>query len=138
MADILEMTSNDIKPQRDEILENLGIPSNQELSSNVEELVKNALELFNSTCKPRAVYAPVTSSEFTAIYHGEGLNDRKTPLGDMYEQAQEIVLFALTIGKEITEKIGGLFLDDDLALAGVLDATASAGAETAADRLEAH
>jgi hypothetical protein len=138
MADTLEMTSSDIRPARDEILENLGIPLNQELSSTVEELIKEALDLFNRTCRPRAIYTPVTVSEFSGIYHGEGLNDQKTPLGDMYEQAREIVLFALTIGKEVTEKISGLFLDDDLALAGVLDATASAGAETAADRVEAH
>lgn len=138
MADILEMKSSDIRPQRDEIMENLGIPSGEELSSTVEELLKEALELFDRTCKPRAIYAPVTVSEFSGIYHGEGLNDQKTPLGDTYEQARDIVLFALTIGKEITEKISGLFLDDDLALAGVLDATASAGAETAADRVEAH
>ncbi len=138
MADLLEMTSSGIRPQREEILENLGIPSGQELSSNVEELITEALELFSRTCRPRALYAPVTVSEFGAIYHGEGLNDQKTPLGDMYEKAREIVLFALTIGKEITEKIGELFLDDNLALAGVLDATASAGAETAADRVEAH
>ncbi|UCC10984.1 MAG: hypothetical protein JSW02_06365 [candidate division WOR-3 bacterium] len=138
MADILEMTSSDISPARDDILENLGIPSGQELSSTVEELITEALGLFDRTCSPRAIYAPVTVSEFSGIYHGEGLNDQKTPLGDMYEQAREIVLFALTIGKEITEKISGLFLDDNLALAGVLDATASAGAETAADRVEAH
>jgi hypothetical protein len=136
MPEIIEMKSEDAQPTRDEILENLGIPAGQELSENVEELIHEATNLFQSICRPRGIIAGIPVSDFAGIYSGEGLNAKKTPLGDMYGQACDIALFALTIGMDVTEMISELFLKDQLALAGVLDATASAGAETAADRVE--
>jgi hypothetical protein len=138
MEEIIEMKSSDIEPARDDTLENLGIPAGQELSDTVEELITAAVEYFHSTCRPRGIVARISIPEFKTMYHGEGLNEKKTPLGDMFEQARDIVLFALTLGKDISEKINGLFLEENLALAGVLDATASAGAECAADRIEAY
>lgn len=138
MADILAMTSSDIGPRREEVLENLGIPAEQELSDTVEALLCGAMEQFHETCAPRGMIGRVSIDQFRTIYHGEGLNAKRTPLADMYERAQDIVLFALTIGAGITERISEMFLEDNLALAGVLDATASAGVETAADRLERH
>lgn len=138
MTEIIEIQSSDIQPARDDILENLGIPAGQELSGTVEELLTEALKHFHATCSPRGIIAHISIPEFKSIYHGEGLNEGRTPLADMYEQAQDIALFALTLGKDISEKINGLFLEDNLALAGVLDATASAGAETAADRVETY
>jgi hypothetical protein len=89
------------------------------------------------TASPAGVWQEISGREFASVYNGEGKNAARTPLEAVFPRAAHLALFAVTLGPAVTEKIGALFAARDFALAALLDAACSEGAERAADELEA-
>jgi hypothetical protein len=136
MRKTLEIPVHEIKPDQDSVLETQGVPSGQELTEDVKTLLKKATDLFLEFSEPRAVISDICIPEFADIYHGEGKNEKHTPLDVIFRKADSLALFAVTIGERVTEKIDELFKTNDFALGSMLDSVASAGTDKAADWVE--
>jgi hypothetical protein len=100
------------------------------------KLVDGAFVAFKDLSEPKGLIETVSIDEFELIYPGEGLNEPKTPLAQIYPRATQLALFAVTLGPAVSSRIEELFRLNDYALGYVLDAVASAGAEKTADELE--
>ncbi|MFC1500013.1 vitamin B12 dependent-methionine synthase activation domain-containing protein [Candidatus Zixiibacteriota bacterium] len=128
-----DCTSRDIEPARPSVLHLLGIPSDADLRSEVTEMFDRAFDLFHRSAEPRGISESVTREEFAAIHAGDGRNDPDTPLVFIYPRADDLALFAVTLGDRVSEEIRRLFAENDFAFATIFDAVASEGAELLAD-----
>ncbi|MFC1595582.1 vitamin B12 dependent-methionine synthase activation domain-containing protein [Gemmatimonadota bacterium] len=128
-----ECTSQEIEPVRSSVLHLLGIPMDADLRPEVTEMFDRAFDLFHRSAEPRGISEVITREEFAAIHTGEGKNDPETPLETICPQADDLALFAVTLGSEVSESIIRLFDENDFAFATIFDAVASEGAERLAD-----
>lgn len=124
-------------PERAAVLRQQGVPVNQPLRANVEQLIEQAYALFQKISSPTGILLEVSTKEFATIYHGEGDNEEQAPVGLIFPQASSLSLFAVTVGEAVSRRIQSLFDDDDFALAVMLDTVASAAVEKVADWFEA-
>lgn len=136
MRAVVEITAADVAPAGTAVLRGQGLPERIEPDPRVLTLLGEALVLYAELVAPRGLFAEVTASEFADIYVGEGENAPETPLAGIYPRAERLALFAVTLGEAVSECICDLFASRDFALAAMLDAAASEGAELAAGVVE--
>jgi hypothetical protein len=136
MREIIEIPADEVMPDKDDVLEMQGIPSGRALSEDVKIILQRATNLFLELSKPRAVMSDLSILDFKAVYEGEGLNEKETPVGRILGKSDSLALFSVTAGERITEKIDELFKINDFALGSMLDSVASVGTDRAADRVE--
>jgi hypothetical protein len=118
------------------VLANQGVPAGAFVSKQVEQVFTEANETILLTAHPKGILATVRADDFSRVYNGKGLNELRTPVGDIYEEADHLALFAVTIGPQPGVEIARRFESHDFALACMLDAAASVAAENTADVLE--
>lgn len=136
MRESIKISVEEVKPDQPSILETQGIPPGKELTGQVKTLLKEAEDLFLDLSRPRAVISDISIPEFEKVYGGEGLNEKETPLDEIFRKADNLALFAVTVGENVTDKIDRLFGANDFALGSMLDSAASAGTDKAADSVE--
>ncbi len=128
--------SEDVTPDRGLILELQGVPVDHRLSKLSEELIGQAIREAVELARPRAVCRELDPDLFSSVLEGEGLNASPNPVHTAADRARRSLLFALTLGEEISRRIESLFGDGDPALGYTLDSAASVMAEQVADRLQ--
>ena len=133
MNEILKFSIDEVVPERDPVFENQGIPPGTDVQGEVETLWSNALGLFKEFARPVGKLSTVSKPEFTVVYRGAGWNEPHTPVGDIFPHAADLALFAVTLGERIGQEIKDRFKAKDFALGSMLDATASVGADRAAE-----
>jgi len=138
MREIIQISIEDVKPARDDVLKAQGVPFDNEPSEKVQTLLKRTMDLFIEFSQPVGMFSEISIPEFEIIYRGEGLNEKNTPLDEIYRKADGLFLFAVTIGQNVSEKIAGLFKTNEFALGSMLDSFASLGADKVADSVEIH
>jgi hypothetical protein len=136
MRRIFDFTIDEVPPDRTAVFGAMDLGGDKKPSERITKLVDGAFATFQGLGRPKGVFETITAAEFVSIYPGEGLNEPKTPLGEIYPKADRLALFAVTLGPEVSRRIEELFGDNDFALGYVLDSVASEAAECAADRLE--
>ena len=136
MTDTLNVIANDIAPERAAVLELQGLPAGREVSRAIAELHDTAFDLFVDTAEPTGIVEEVSMEEFGRVYEGEGRNDSSSPLLDMYERADRLGLFAVTLGPRICGEIVTRFKSNDPAIACMLDSMASVAADHLAERVQ--
>lgn len=136
MREIIEISKNDVIPNSGDVLKAQGIPRGKAPSENTKALVKRTKELFSQFCEPAGIISEISIPEFEIIYQGEALNEKETPLDEIFRKANRLSLFAVTLGQKVTEKIDELFKANDFALGSMLDSAASIGADKIADDVE--
>ncbi len=136
MREIIHIPIDEIKPERDKVLATQGIAANSKIPEEVEKLLRRAIDLLLKSSEPKGVISQISASEFAVVYEGEGLNEKSTPLDEIFGKADHLALFAVTVGPRVTEKIDELFRAKEFALGSMLDSAASAAADRTADRLE--
>jgi hypothetical protein len=136
MSAILEFSFREIAPQRQAVLERLGIPGGIEPPGHIGELYLAATELLAESAVPQGVLTEVAVEEFAVIFEGEGHNARRSPVGDIYPRADHLALFATTLGEATSRAIAHGFETRDFALASMLDAAASETADALAEQTE--
>lgn len=136
LREIIEISINDVKLDRDDVLKALGVPPDKELSENLEILFKRARGLFLEFSHPIGIISEISIPEFEVVYTGEGLNEEKTPLDEIFRKADSLALFALTMGDKVSQRIDDLFRSNEFILGSMLDAVASNGTDKAAYILE--
>ncbi len=85
---------------------------------------------------PPGAFASIPLEEFASVYAGEGRNEPQTPLAAIFPRADELALFAVTLGSDVSRRIAELFQATEFALASLLDSAASESTERAADFVE--
>ena len=118
------------------VLRSQGIPPDIEPNWRTVELAEEAEKIFRQLARPVGVWLPISVEEFTRMLAGEGLNAEATPVEDTVVRADDLALFAVTVGSDLPRVIGDLFARQDPALGSMLDSYASEGVELAADLLE--
>lgn len=100
------------------------------------KLFDEAKAVFSQYAKPVGLACEISGKELMAVLNGQGNNSPDTPFGEIFEDAYNPSLFAVTAGKKLTDEISRLFDKHDYPLASMLDAMASVGAENASEKLE--
>ncbi len=136
MREIIEISADELMPDQDDVLEMQGIPSGKAPTEDVKILLQRATDLFLELSKPKSVMSEISILEFKAVYEGEGLNEKETPVGQILQKADSLAVFVVTVGEKVTKKIDQLFKTNDFALGSMLDSVASAGTDRAADQIE--
>lgn len=138
MREIIKISVADTEPDRDEVLGLQGIPNDKKPSQNVVQIFEKSMELYRTCAQPMGIISEISIPAFEVVYAGEALNEERTPLDAIFRRADDLALFAVTIGETVIETIDRLFKSNEYALGSMLDAMASASAEKAADVLEKH
>ncbi|UCH10190.1 MAG: hypothetical protein JSU61_13490 [Fidelibacterota bacterium] len=136
MRKLLEFHMEDILPAREEVLRQQGMPPGKTVSGHIQSVLEEALDEFTNEARPTGILQGLMVDEFEAIFTGEGQNDPEAPLEEIYQQAEGLALFALTIGGKISTNIEELFAGKNFALGAMLDAVASLAADKAVVRTE--
>ena len=133
MTEILKYSAADVRPSRAAALENQGIPSDKAVPEEIDALCTAAFELLAKVAAPTGILAEIAKQDFETVYHGEGRNEPNTPVGDIFNRADDLALFCVTVGARISREIEERFAADDLAVACMLDSVASAAADRLAE-----
>jgi hypothetical protein len=120
-----------LEPTEGDVVAALGLKSGRRPSPRSAEMLRQALELFRGLSEPRGISRPVPAEEFAVILRGQGRNAPRAPLEGIFERADQLHLFAFTLGERISAEIRRLFAGDDFALGAILDAVASLAADNA-------
>ena len=104
--------------------------------ARVARLLGETLEELRGRAEPRGVVADIDAAGFAAVYDGEGGNAALSPLAEIFPRASSLILFAVTLGAPVGERISELFDSGEFALGTALDAAASEATELAGDALD--
>lgn len=132
----IEFIPADLIPERDAVMEHQGVPKGAAVSSKVEEVYNETLDIFKESAEPAGIIGELSKDEFSEVFTGEEYNDGEAILKDIFTQADELALYALTMGGEISAKIEKLFDDNYFAQGSMLDAIASFSADKAVSKCE--
>lgn len=129
MTTILGFTTDEMRPARDAVLENQSIPSGAKLPAGIEAIYARAVDLLCELAEPKGALQEITKADFERLYEGEGRNEVRTPIGDIFEEVEDLALFVATVGKRVVREIEARFASSDYALGSMLDSAASAAAD---------
>ncbi len=121
-----------VMPTDRTVLRALGVPDGRELREPTRAAVAAGIAELHTVAAPSGIFATVGKDEFRKIYEGDGDNAKTTPLDLVFPRADELALFAVTLGAAVSERIAELFAAGEYALGGALDAAASEATELTA------
>jgi hypothetical protein len=136
MHEILNIPAADITPSIADILKSQGISKDEIPNHKTVILAEEAIQCLISTIQPAGIILEVSKDDFADIYEGAGVNEPRTPLGRIFKACDDLAIFVITLGKDISTEISDRFDNGDLASASILDSAASEAAEMAADVVE--
>lgn len=136
MNEIMNFAAEEIKPDRRAVLLCQGITSDVKISARIENILDQAMEIFLQKAQPVGIIREIPISDFANIYEGEGKNEGRTPVADIYPRAENLALFTLTMGEKVSTMIDELFKSNEFAEGCMLDSIASEAADRAADVIE--
>lgn len=134
--EVISIAVNDTVPSAQSILAAQGLPRGESPDERIRRLADSAVSTYLQLAKPAGILSGIGKAEFRDVYAGEGLNADETPLEPIFESADTLCLFAVTVGPEITDRISDLFNQRDFAPGSMLDSAASEGAENTAAWIE--
>ncbi len=136
MSKIVEFEIMEIRPEKEVVFKEFGIPKIDLVSEKNQQLYSEAIKVFQETSKLIVIYSEISKEKFEMILKGEGNNSAEIPVEQIFPKADNLSLFALTMGKEVSEKIETIFKENDFALGSMLDCIASLSADKAVKKLE--
>jgi len=136
VIEFVKLGIEEILPSIEDILRGQGIPKGFFIKDNIKILVEKSLDLFIAEATPSCIIQEISKDDFYEIFIGEGNNEEGAPLEKIYPQADHLILFAITMGSMVSNRIAELFDNNDFALASMLDTTASCSTDKSVDFLE--
>jgi hypothetical protein len=127
----IDITAADVTPSVEAVLLSQGIPGDVDPDERLVSLARESIATFRELADPIALLTEISSEEFATVYCGQGKNEDETPLDDIRRLADDLALFAVTVGAPVCAEISSLFDDNDYARASMLDSAASEGTELA-------
>jgi hypothetical protein len=138
MTETITFDVHQVIPGRAAVLELQGIPTGDSLPDHLEQLYDTALRMLIEAAAPGGILADVSKPRFGTIYQGEGNNEPRTPVADIFPAAERLALFAVTMGPRLEQAVRACFAANDFAVGSMLDSVASASTDRAADLVQAH
>ena len=132
----VEVPLASVVPSEDAVLRAMGVPGGEDQGPRVGQLVARALDELRGRAEPRAIVAEIEARQFASVHEGDGDNDTPSPLSGIFPLAEALMLFAVTLGAPLSDRVSALFDGGELALAATLDAAASEGTELAGVHLD--
>ncbi len=129
MRETFEMAPTDLLKAVARSMKNLEPPDGSPMADRVRGLIEGAGATFVDSAQPQGVWETIPTADFLAVYHGDGGNDRDTPLEVVLEDAVSLALFAVTVGEEVSGRIPRLFEAGEMAEGYILDQVASFAAD---------
>jgi hypothetical protein len=136
MTETMTFSTDEAKPDQAAVFANQGIPGGRGVSEEIERLYARTLDLMAKVAAPIGLFLEISKADFAVVYHGEGRNQPRTPVGDIFGRAENLALFAVTLGQRVSDEIDRRFQSSDLALGAMLDSAASAAADRLAQLAE--
>jgi len=136
MIEIFEIPKEEIVPTVADVLSEQGIQDSKSANERIRKIAEKSIADYNGHSQPAGIVREISCGDFDIIYQGEGNNESETPLGLIYPASAGLVLFAVTLGEDISKKITSYFGADEFAAGSMLDSAASAGTELVADYVE--
>ena len=136
MQRIFHIPVAEVVPSVRSLLSGQGIPRWVQPDERTRQLAYDALALYKEKARPQAILAELSTDRFQDVFEGEGLNEDESPVHSILPMSDDLALFAVTMGEDVSHEISGMFERSDFALASMLDAAASEGAELTAEVLE--
>ncbi|MFI5253744.1 MAG: vitamin B12 dependent-methionine synthase activation domain-containing protein [Bacteroidota bacterium] len=136
MQKIINLSVENVLPTIGGILEQQGIPAWRQPEPTIKQLAQEAVNYYRETANPIGIKMDISTNEFREIFNGDGLNEPESPVKPIYEQSDNLALYAVTIGEDICSRISELFGENDFAIGSMLDSAASIGTELAAEMIE--
>jgi len=136
MNRIIKFKTKEIEPGKEIIFKEIGYSSNLNIPEKIHDLFEESLKIFQEISNPVGIYSEFSKANFQEVFSGEGNNSAETPLKIIYQRADYLTLFAITLGKKVSEKIRELFKKNDFALGHLLDCIASLAADNAVRKME--
>jgi len=136
MRKILSISTDDVTPSINAVLKGLGVPEGNTPDKRIIQLAQKSISLYKDIARPTAIIVNISMIDFEKVYHGEGENELETPLENIYKSADNLALFAVTIGENVSKEITRLFRQDEFAIGSMLDSAASESAEMTAQTAE--
>jgi len=136
MSEVIHWTAAEVLPDRQPVLELIGVPDGGSVPQHIESLYEGALQVLAESAAPAGIVADIARREFEEVYAGEGRNDPRTPVADILPNADRLALFTVTLGEDTSAAITKCFASHDFALGSMLDAAASVAVDRAADLVE--
>lgn len=125
-----------IIPTRDDVLQSQGYPKHIPVKDHVQDILTEAMFIFNDSAQPKGIISDVPIDKFAEIYWGAGKNADDSPLQYIFPRAEHLAIFALTMGEEVSTRINNCFKSTDYALGTILDSIASLAAEKSVELYE--
>jgi hypothetical protein len=136
MQKVFQISAQEVVPSIGAILESQGIPRWVQPDARVKQLAHDALSLYKEKANPVGTLMEIKKDKFKSVFDGEGCNEVESPVNPIYQAADDIAVFAVTIGESVCREISRMFQQNDFALGSMLDAAASEGAEMTAQVVE--
>ncbi|HHE39185.1 MAG TPA: hypothetical protein ENL20_11535 [Candidatus Cloacimonetes bacterium] len=136
MTEIIKFKINEVQPEKDKIFKEIGYSSIQKIPEKIQNLYEESLKIFRETSNPVGIISEISKEEFEKVFFVEGNNSAETPIQNIYRKADYLSLFAVTLGKKVSDKIREFFRKNDFALGHLLDCIASLAADNMVRKLE--
>ncbi len=136
MRETLAISAAAVLPTVESVLRAQGIPPWKKPDDRILRLADEALAAYRATAAPAGLLMEIPGAEFEGVFDGERVNHPDSPVGPIARSANDLALFAVTLGQRISDRISLLFESKDYAAGSLLDAAASEGAELAAALVE--
>ncbi|MCK4461190.1 MAG: hypothetical protein KAW46_05265 [candidate division Zixibacteria bacterium] len=133
MRCVVDIEAKEITPSTEDILKQQGVPPGVALDEPTLTAAREAIALWEHLSQPVGIFMEIPIREFAQVYIGDGRNEPETPLPNIYQRADALALFAVTVGHDVEQEIRRLFETNEFPLGAMLDAAASVSAEKAVD-----
>jgi len=120
------------------IFKKIGVSGNKKLSARTSHRFDLAAESFLKSWKPSGIFSDLTIREFEPIYRGAGKNEKPAPLDAIFREADNLALYIVTLGGDLTRAIHELNRTNAITEAYMLDIIASEATEIVADGIQNH
>ncbi len=136
MNRVFHFKLDDILPTREAVLRSQGISKNSVIPTRITRLLNTARDLFLAAAEPVGMVSDLSVEDFEAVFKGEAQNEKDAPLGHIFPRANQLALFALTMGGKVSSRIEDLFENNEFAPGSMLDTVASLAADLAVEICE--
>jgi hypothetical protein len=132
----IEVSLDKCTPAIESVLQAQGIPGLLDADNRIIKIAEEALSIYGNLAEPAGILKNISKENFSEVFFGEGNNLSEAPLENIYMQADNLSLFAVTIGQGVCDNISELFKNNDFPLGSMIDSVASEGADLAAKAME--
>jgi len=136
MSSIVHIKLADIMPEQNAVFRKQQIPERAVVPDRIHTLLAKAMDVFTAGVQPAGMVSELSIQKFETIFTGESNNATDALIQYIFPHADNLALFAVTLGANVTMMIEKLFKKSDGALGVMLDAVASSAAEKAVEVCE--